>query len=322
MKNIRKKLKEIPQTPGVYQFVNKDNNTIYIGKSVCLRSRVNSYLHKSKTIDTAYEKRRQLLRREMRDVHIHPTPTELLALLLEDKMIKDYLPRYNVRQKKFTSYSYLKFSENAFPRFEIVDEPAKDTIGPFKDKFIIEHLERFACEYFAFCRCTHTKRKCCYYDMKYCQAPHKSKKAAKLYPNSIAKTRKFLAGKDHDIVVFIEKKMHSYARSLKFEQAEKAKHDYLLSKYMIERHKFCSDFMFRHLIIWEENTYTYAFFQGDLLFFAPKYVAIRDITLPPNKTVQQHSFRFDRAAVIFEWIKRQSEIEYTFFTTGEVSHES
>ncbi|BBM87383.1 GIY-YIG nuclease family protein [Candidatus Uabimicrobium amorphum] len=314
MKNIRNKLSDIPLTPGVYQFTNKEGNTIYIGKSICLRSRINSYMHKSKSLDSAYEKRRQLLRREMRDVQIHPTPTELLALLLEDKMIKDYLPRYNVRQKKFRSYCYLQLSEGTFPKMEILEDYREGCFGPFKDKFFVENIERFACEHFAFCRCAHTKRKCCYYDMKYCKAPHKYKTAAKKYPQSIAKTIQFLQGQDREIVKKLEKNMHEYAQNLQFEKAEKVKNDYFLAKYMVERHKFCGDFMYRYLVIWENNEYTYTFFQGHLLDFARRHIAQEDLVFPKAKRAERDRFHFDRAGVIFEWIKRQTNVEYCFFT--------
>jgi len=250
----------------------------------------------------------------MRDVVVHPTATELLALLLEDRMIKDYLPRYNIRQKKFPNYRYLKLVGEDFAKIEVAEVPGENTFGPFKDKYFIERIETFACEYYAFCRCTHTKHKCCYYDMTYCKAPHKNKRAAKSYHDNIKKIKLFLMGQDHKIVKNLQAKMHECAQNLLFEKAEKYKNDYLLSRYMIERYRFCSDFIFRYLVIWENNEYTYIFFQGQLLNFIHGEIPVDDLEFPTIQSVKNERFYFDRAGVIFEWLQRQSNVEYSFFS--------
>ena len=101
--NVQKILKKLPTKPGVYLHKDKHGTIIYVGKAINLRSRVRSYFHKN--VDSV---KTQRLRREITDIEIITTESELEALLLENTLIKKHRPKYNVRLKDDKRYPYIK----------------------------------------------------------------------------------------------------------------------------------------------------------------------------------------------------------------------
>ncbi|NTV47233.1 MAG: GIY-YIG nuclease family protein, partial [Chlorobiales bacterium] len=106
------KLKSLPTSPGVYQFKDKEGRVIYVGKAKSLRSRVQSYFrnlaeHNGKT---------RLLVRRISDLELILTGTEVEALILENNLIKQFKPRYNINLKDDKSYPYIVITNEPFPR--------------------------------------------------------------------------------------------------------------------------------------------------------------------------------------------------------------
>ena len=129
--------RDLPKTSGVYLFLDSREYPLYIGKSVNLRTRVASYLRN----DSGQEERIQRMVHEARSLRYVETETELMALLLEDSLIKKYLPVYNIRQKQFRDYRYLQLSVDAYPRLITLEDPGQiqtNIYGPFRDRFFIQ----------------------------------------------------------------------------------------------------------------------------------------------------------------------------------------
>ena len=101
---IEQILKNLPTKPGVYLHKNEQDKVIYVGKAINLKSRVRSYFHKSAQ---NHAKTRRLAQ-EIADIEFIVTDSELEALLLENTLIKQYQPRYNVRLKDDKRYPYIK----------------------------------------------------------------------------------------------------------------------------------------------------------------------------------------------------------------------
>ena len=112
MTDLKQKLQNIPQSPGVYIFKDKNNKVIYVGKAVVLRNRVRSYFQSGR-IDDAKSRR---LKSRIRDVETIIADSEIEALILEANLIKEYKPRYNVNLKDDKSFPYIRVTSGRFPR--------------------------------------------------------------------------------------------------------------------------------------------------------------------------------------------------------------
>src|SRR5699024_6338231 len=126
---IQLQLATLPKSPGVYQFYDKDGKILYVGKAIDLKKRVSSYF--SKTHDNA--RTRMLVKRIVRIKHI-VVETETDALLLENNLIKEYQPRYNVLLKDDKTYPWICIKNERFPRVFYTRNLVKDGseyFGPY-----------------------------------------------------------------------------------------------------------------------------------------------------------------------------------------------
>ena len=112
--NLREKVRNLPTGPGVYQYLDSEGTIIYIGKAKNLRSRVSSYLNKS----NQSSKTLNLVRR-VEDLKYTVVNTEQDALLLENNLIKQYKPKYNILLKDDKTYPWIAIRKESFPRVEI-----------------------------------------------------------------------------------------------------------------------------------------------------------------------------------------------------------
>lgn len=135
-KQLEEKLKELPEAPGIYQMLDKNGNIIYIGKSKCLKKRVQSYFVDSPVWDKAKEMSHFIV-----DLKIIVTDTHLEAMLLECEMIKKVKPYFNVMMKNDTKYSYLTLEENCRRNpLKITGTRENMSFGPFRSKGQIQDV--------------------------------------------------------------------------------------------------------------------------------------------------------------------------------------
>ena len=126
---IRAILQSLPNKPGVYQHLDKNGKILYIGKAKDLRKRVSSYF--TKTHDNA---RTHLLVKKVEDIKTIITETEFDALLLENNLIKEYQPKYNVNLKDDKTYPWICIKKERFPRIFSTRNQVKDGseyFGPY-----------------------------------------------------------------------------------------------------------------------------------------------------------------------------------------------
>ncbi len=141
---LKEKVKQLPEYPGIYKMLDSHRNIIYVGKSKCLKKRVQSYF----TASPKWEKVTRMVS-AIRDIDYIVTDTHLEARLLECQLIKELQPRFNAQMKNDGRYFYLKV-ENSNPShpISVVAEREEDCFGPFRSRYTIsQFLDRLRCLY-------------------------------------------------------------------------------------------------------------------------------------------------------------------------------
>ena len=141
---LQAKLKLLPEAPGVYLHKNKQGKVIYVGKANRLNQRVRSYFHTGGDKDAKTE----ILVQKIRDFDYIVTDSPTDALVLENQLIKEYRPLYNVRLKDDKQYPYVRVSLNEpYPRISVVRRITRDGaryFGPFTDVRAMRETLKFA----------------------------------------------------------------------------------------------------------------------------------------------------------------------------------
>lgn len=324
---VRKDQRRLPKTPGVYLFLDQRDYPLYIGKSLNLRSRVASYLRDGRS---SQDERIQRMVHEARALRHIETETELLALLLEDSLIKKYLPVYNIRQKQFRDYRYLQISEDRFPRLITLEDPTgvrSPIYGPFRDRFFVERLQQIFARYLGFRSCGEAEptRSCVELDLGHCLGPCVLNEVWDAYAEISAGVVQFLEGKDPGVITRIEGEMNLSISELRFEHAQRLREDLIFCDAFFNRQRFNHRFRVENLLVKSRSSGTgnYLFKNGAL-----KEVVLRDgrickvgeqLDLFDLSVVKEDDPRFllDRANLVFNWLsKNHVSVEYEFQHPG------
>ncbi|MDN5733250.1 excinuclease ABC subunit UvrC [Psychrobacter celer] len=217
-------IQRLPNLPGVYKMLGKNGDILYVGKAKSLKSRVNSYF--AKTID--HPKTRALVAR-IHDIETIITRSETEALLLEQNLIKEYRPPYNVLLRDDKSYLYVFISaDKPYPRLAYGRGKGNHQKGRFFGPFPSAHAAKETLvlmqKMFQMRQCTNTffkqrKRPCLEYQIKRCRAPCVGLVSPEEYAEDVNNTIRFLKGDSSDIHSALIEKMESAAESLDFEKA-------------------------------------------------------------------------------------------------------
>ena len=214
----------IPTNPGIYLMKDSDDKIIYIGKAKNLKNRVRSYFNKNQNYKT------QKLVENISDIEFVLTDNESEAFLLESNMIKKYRPRFNIELKDQQRYTYLRVSDEKYPRL-LVARRTRDGkflgkgkfYGPFtqgSSKLLTIGTLRKAFQ-IRICK-TLPKKVCLEYHLGNCEGPCEFKDAQEKYPDHVKKLEDVLKGKN-DTKIFtkkLEDEMHQAAESQQFERAK------------------------------------------------------------------------------------------------------
>lgn len=220
---IQEILDNLPTRPGVYIHKDVHGKVIYVGKSVNLRSRVRSYF--ATNVDSF---KTHQLRKNIHDIEIITTATDLEALLLETTLIKKYKPHYNIRLKDDKRYPYIKVHwGEAFPKVTVTRRMAKDGsryFGPYTSVWAVHQTLDLLRKIFPYLTCDREingldSRACLYFDIKLCNAPCIGNVTKQQYRDMIQKLMDFLNGRSEKITREIENKMAAASENLDFEQA-------------------------------------------------------------------------------------------------------
>lgn len=234
--NLKNIVLNLPDKPGSYQFYDKDNTIIYVGKAKSLKNRVSSYFHKE--VDRFKTK---VLVSKIWDISYTVVNSEEDALLLENSLIKKYNPRYNVLLKDGKTYPSICVTKEHFPRVfktRTINKKYGTYYGPYSHissmYAILELINKLYKP--RTCKFTMTKegiaegkyKSCLEYHIHNCYAPCIGKQSYEDYQANIAQAREILKGNTREISKMLFEEMQEKAAELKFEEAEAIKRKYLM----------------------------------------------------------------------------------------------
>ncbi len=225
MSDLTTKLAGLPRTPGVYFMKDRRGKVLYIGKARILRARVASYFAPSRTPHP----RTDALVAKIEDVDYLVTDTELEALILEQSLIKEYKPRYNVNLKDDKRFPYLRLTlGHAFPGVEITRQSGDSTsryFGPYADVASLRHTVKRLRRAFPLRVCSdhrvaqHDRRECLDYFIGSCVAPCTKRVTEAEYGEIVGAFGRFLSGHGDDVVSDLEHEMTRAAEAREYERA-------------------------------------------------------------------------------------------------------
>jgi excinuclease ABC subunit C len=204
--------------PGVYLWKDGEGQIIYIGKAKSLRDRLSSYFS-TKDIKTA-----ALLRRA-RSIETILVANEYEALLLENTLIKQHTPKYNINLKDGKSYPVIRITADEFPRIFRTRRIIEDKslyYGPFPDLQKVNAMMDIIDKLFPLRKCRTFKSRtgpCMYYHIQRCKAPCCGKIDAAEYRRHVEPIQRLLSGETGPLIIDLTEKMHEASRGLRFERA-------------------------------------------------------------------------------------------------------
>lgn len=221
----REKAVHLPEKPGVYLFKDAGGVVLYVGKARSLRSRVRSYFLESSWIDA----KTGSLAREIADIETIVLANEREALALENNLIKQYKPKFNVMLRDDKTYPYIKLTmAEKYPRVYFTRKVKKDGalyFGPYFPAGLARRILHFIHKRFLVPSCfvdltkTH-QRPCLQYYIKRCLGPCVAELTTdERYAEAVRDVRLFLEGRRHDLMKSIEERMLAAAESERFEEA-------------------------------------------------------------------------------------------------------
>jgi excinuclease ABC subunit C len=224
---LENKLNNLPSKPGVYQFKNDKDKVIYVGKARNLKNRVKCYFH-SKLSNAKTE----ALVKKIIDLELVVTDSEIEALVLENNLIKELKPRYNIDLKDDKSFPFIKITNEPFPQVYSTRRVIKDGskyFGPYTSVKSMKSALRMINQIFKIRSCkydindeTIAKKKfkvCLDYHIKKCDGPCEGLVSEKDYNDMVQEVIKVIRGKTDDLIKELELKMEITSSQTKFEKA-------------------------------------------------------------------------------------------------------
>ncbi len=217
------RLEDLPDEPGVYRFFNCEEKLLYIGKSVHLRTRVRSYLRQG----GGHSRQTERLKFEAKQVEVLCTGSELAALLLEGRLIREHLPPFNQAQKRYRQYPFLRLTvQEEYPRLQVTRILASDGAeyyGPYHQTRFVHWMAELLTANLGIRTCSDfsaIQRGCLLDQLGKCLAPCRTRSVRAEYLAQVERLRALLRGEEAGAVLRqFEDQMHQAAEREDFEQA-------------------------------------------------------------------------------------------------------
>lgn len=249
---LRKRLKEIPKTTGVYLFKDNKGTVIYVGKALSLRDRISSYFLRQNSV-----KNQELVER-ISDFTFIEVSSEVEALILEANLVNKYLPRFNISLRDDKSFLYIGITKEEFPRvlaFRKNEDKIKfkDKFGPYPSSQTVRNVLKIFRKIFPYCtQSPRSKRPCFYSHIGLCNpCPAAVRKETdvgrdllrKKYLANISHIRKILQGRISSLLVSLKKEMESYSKNQQYEKAKAIRNQILSIEYITKPYYKISSFL-------------------------------------------------------------------------------
>lgn len=237
---LKEKISILPDTPGCYLYYDAAGNVIYVGKAKNLKRRVSSYFNR--THDSV---RTMLLVRNIADMRYIVVPTEQDALNLENSLIKEYKPHYNVLLKDDKSYPWIVVTKEHYPRVFLTRTRIKDGskyFGPYTNAGVAKAVLNLIRELYPVRTCRHAitpdyvakgkGRLCLEYHLKNCMGCCTGLIGQDRYGEMMDHVRQILRGDTQELLDYLRAEMEKLAAELRFEEAQLLKEKYdLVARY-------------------------------------------------------------------------------------------
>ena len=209
---------QVPTNPGVYLFKDGSDVILYCGKAKNLRNRVGNYFSDPSRLAI----KTRVLVSKIRKIDWIVVGSEVEALLLENKLIKQHSPRYNISLKDAKTFAYIAFTRDAFPRIltSRKTSPKLESFGPYTDATKRRELQRLIVSIFKIRTCrTLPGRACLNYHIGICTAPCIGKVTKQEYQEQVENARVFLKGGSEQTVKMLTEQMAQASREGRYERA-------------------------------------------------------------------------------------------------------
>ena len=207
---------EMPTDPGVYLFKDEKGDIIYVGKAKNLRSRVRNYSTSNQPAKTI-----QLVSK-IRSVDWIVVNNEVEALLLENKLIKQHVPKYNINLKDSKTFAYIALTKERYPRVLTSRKVSHrlESFGPYTDGYMRQDLMRLVMKVFKIRVCKKLpKRACLDFHIGLCTAPCTENVSEEHYSEQVKQARSFLKGNYERTVKMLNSQMKNASKNKKYERA-------------------------------------------------------------------------------------------------------
>ena len=284
---VKQKLAALPNKPGVYRYFDKNGTLIYVGKAKNLKRRVSSYFNKEQTGKT------RVLVSKIADLEYSIVDSESEALLLENTMIKQYKPRYNIMLKDDKTYPWICIKKEAYPRVFLTRKKVNDGsdyYGPYPSVRTAHILLDLLSEAYKIrsCRTPLTEtgvekgkyKVCLDYHIHKCNGPCEGLISKDEYNVMIAEIREIIKGNLGGVLRELKAQMMDYASRMEFEAAQEIKVKYDLLENYRSRSTVVS------ATIHDVEVFSYV--DEDETFYV-NYMKVKD-----GAVVQSHSFEMKR----------------------------
>ncbi len=246
MNNLIEIAKQMPTSPGVYQFIDEHGDILYVGKAKNLKSRIKSYFLKELGRGPAID----IMVEAAKDIRYIETDSEIEAVILEANLINRLKPKYNVRLRDDKSFLVVgitkpvkglqpgslaekdlsnKYSKIDLIRYKNIDlkDRKAEYFGPYPAGLLLKKSLHFLRKIFPYRDCSKTKfntyrkkgRPCIYGDIRVCTAPCVDWVSQQEYQKNINYLKSFLKGRKKDVIVDLDKRMGLLSKGRRFEQA-------------------------------------------------------------------------------------------------------
>lgn len=257
--SLKQQVNSLPDVPGVYQYFNANDEIIYVGKAKNLKKRVNSYFNKIHE-----QGKTNVLVKNIVSLKYIVVETEEDALLLENNLIKEYQPRYNVLLKDGKTYPSICITNEPFPRVfktRNIIRNGSQYFGPFSSNYTINSLLEIIHELYPIRTCrlplfedgikSGKFKVCLQYHIHKCNGPCEAKESVEEYRKHIQHVKQIIEGDANEISKLLLGQMQQLAAEYKFEEAHQLKQKYEL----IENYK--SKSVISNTILEETDVFAY-----------------------------------------------------------------
>jgi DNA polymerase-3 subunit epsilon len=218
--------RDFPLSPGVYLMKDAANQVIYVGKAKCLKDRLSSYYSQP----LGYTRKMDGLLQNVKEIETRVLGSELEALLVESRLIKELQPVYNVQLRNYELYPFIKIDiQHAFPRVYATREVAADGaryFGPFRSRRMVDLTIELIQKIFPIRTCTRSlppaakaSDPCLRFHLGRCSGPCQGNADLESYQQMIARVCAFLGGESEDLLERLRRQMMEAAQQLNFERA-------------------------------------------------------------------------------------------------------